>query len=385
MKDLLIAGLVLGGLRRTGGDATINRLVALLLCLAAISALHATSVLSATYGFRNNFSPYLILIFLPRLLNEERIKFLTTAVILTGEVVSATAIFTNQFFGISWLYLVGLAPSGSISLAPATYFYDQRDQVRAFSPFVSPNTLATFTLLVVATVFSRADWGKRRKIASLSLPLLAIWLSGSRSCLLGLVVIGLVLTTMSLSTHRPTWRPSLIFILAVLSPIFALIAADLLSLRNSSSNGHMSNFFTTVQQIYASPMGIGLGQVGSRAARHESTSAIAESYPLALALEIGVLGCLVYLALMVYLALRLQSSTSPRSVVDSRKLGLLVLLSTALPQIVLPIFQEPVIAIFTWTLISIAMHGYADSTKQKNRFRPRSRRIVRTCERGYAL
>jgi putative inorganic carbon (HCO3(-)) transporter len=319
---------------------------------AGIAGVLSGGVAQALYGWRVDFEPLLLVAAVPLVLTPETARRITTLMAGMAQLAGVVAIGTWRL-GMEWLIQLGIWPPGSGEKFPTAFFTAGNVTPRAFSPYIAPNEMATTMAVVVGVIVCRDDWSKKRRMALCILPVVAIYLSRSRSGQLGLLTVLVVLAARSVRQSR-SGSGSAILSVAGLLGVAALLwkfggSADN-SLRDPSLAGHATSLQDGWQSLLQTPLGHGLGGVGPRAFRYVEHPILAESFLLVIGLEAGIL----VLALYLYLQLRVFRVL----VVDGSMqafTGVVALAAIAVSQFVLPAMQNSALSYTVWIAVGAAL------------------------------
>lgn len=349
-KDYVLLLLLLAAVLRGRGRSAPVRIVLPVLALLAVAGLAAfgsESAEQALYGWRNNYFPLLLLVCVPLLVDRAAVTRLTTLVAGVAQVSSAVALATWSL-GLSWLFALGILPP--VEGFPFQYFAEGSNQPRAFSPFGSPNEMAVATVVMLAAIWCRTDWGRRRVWLSV-LPVGAVLASQSRSGLLGLVLLAAASAAHS-SYGRGGWSRGMATVLfaAVAAAFAGVVALTAGSVKfDSSLRGHAVSVQESLPMLWQSPFGAGLGSVGPRAARYTETPVLVESFWLLLALEAGVL------ALMLFLAVLWGCARVGWSGDHLAAMAPLAIAGSLVSQLVLPTLQDTAFSYLLWSVVGLGV------------------------------
>lgn len=213
----------------------------------------------------------------------------------------------------------------SKALIPPYFTIDNNENiVRILSTLRGPNALGAYLVfwLPLLAVATKKLWQKRTMV---KVGLVVIWLaslitlygSRSRSAWLGVLAAGAVLVLLQVNT---VWRKRLLAGGAVVT----LIAVAFVSFNfNShfvqttllhrdpnevndidSDNQHADSLNNALNHIIHHPLGSGVG-TANLASTYGDQPNIVENYYLQVAIELGIVGCLLFIALQVLVAVRL--------------------------------------------------------------------------------
>jgi putative inorganic carbon (HCO3(-)) transporter len=330
-------------------------IVLTLVALGAVSGMGTPNVEQAAYGWRNDFLPLLLIIVVPAVLDRVSASRVSAVVVVTGQLAGLVALATWSR-GIEWLYILGRLPVPEGERFPSSLFSANSIEPRAFSPFSAPNEMALGFLIIVAFIWMMGDLRLRTRLVLSVLPVAAIALSESRSGLLGLACLAVVIVCLKLRDIRPGVALAFASIagLAIGLTAVAYVNVRIETGSDPSIGGHAASLTESLQLLVQHPLGVGLGQVGPRALRYDDNPVLVESFLLLLALESGPLVLALYLALVgriVYLAVK-----EPRA--GAAHLGLVAIAASLVSQIVLPTMQDGAVSYLLWIAVGIGLlHG----------------------------
>ncbi|WP_148059967.1 O-antigen ligase [Rathayibacter sp. PhB152] len=351
LLGLLVVAIVSGKIRRVPG--WLLALVALMVTVPLISAVFSPSVGQASYGWRNDYEPLLMLLVVPALIESRSIPRLLATFVAVMEIAAATAVITwNR--GLPWLTEIGRLPVANRDDFPTSLFSSGSDRPRAFSPFVAPNEMAVVMAATIAVVWLIPRLRTSHRLLLTVLPMVAVMLSESRSGILGLVVVLCVLAARGIHRRSPllTGAFVVIAVVGVFAGAFLYISNRLGDAGDPSVGGHSLSLEAGIRTLLENPLGLGLGVVGPRAAQYEDSYHV-ESFLLLLALESGVAVLVIYIALMWRI-----SRVSLRAGSDGVAfLPIAVLSATMVSQMVLPTFQEGAVSFLIWLLVGVGLTG----------------------------
>lgn len=146
----------------------------------------------------------------------------------------------------------------------------------------------------------------------------------------------------------PLFLGALVFIRAFYGAFFWNII-----LRPSSSQGHWERWSDGAYYIMQYPFGLGLGDAGpasARFARPGETGFLPESWYLQVGLESGIIGLVLFLAILAMVALQLLRRRTAES-----KASLLGLVGVSAACLFLHSWESSVVALTFWTLAGVAL------------------------------
>ena len=389
LKDLVVAALiVLAAVAwRRGVRPPMSLLVAVaaIWILSAVAALQSLSPTVAAYGFRSSYWGLALLVVLPMLLTSaEALRVIRMAVLL-GQAAAAFAVVTWSF-GLDWLSsVVDRLPSG---LYQTSYFVAGSLRPRAFSPYVSPNTLGLVMAALCVAVLAawpHMRFGRLKPAYLLVLPLAALTLSQSRSALLDLFAGAAVILLARFAGARRRPVPGVAVVaFALMAFTLGLLTYRMLSSPSSgygpdplqgsdkpghsqshshksggifgepSAEGHVRSLNQATSELAGDVWGVGLGMVGPRALTRVPNATQVEGSFLLVGLEIGVLGLVCYLAMLAALAwLGIRRAGPGRANVPLLATAVVAVLAPS--QMLLPSVQEITAMWLCWSLAGAAL------------------------------
>lgn len=221
-----------------------------------------------------------------------------------------------QVFVLPKDFLVHFGYAKDATIAPYILVDQNQNAVRAFATMRGPNTLGAYLLLPLAiAVYSlykrRNDW---LALAAFGLGLVAIFLTGSRSAWLGLIVTILVLGAslipkpVFIKWAKRSIIPVIILIAAIGWATIKIPAVQLAILHTSptdvSSNkgsnvAHWEATSRGISDVVRHPLGSGPGSAGPASFYNASGSNLSENYYVQIAQEVGIIGLALFIAINV--------------------------------------------------------------------------------------
>lgn len=356
IKDAVILGLfilvvVTGRIRRVPVPVVV--LVLMIVALGAVSAVWTPNPIQAAYGWRNDFLPFLALIVTPAVLERRHLAIVATAFVVVSQAASITTILTwNQ--GLDWLFTLGVFPLAPDAPFPSSLFVAGSIVPRGFSPYSAPNESAVATTIALAVLWTRPRWPIWLKGALTLLPLVAIYLTQSRSGYIGLAILAVVLVAWALFRSRPmlVWAMLTVSTAAAIGGVTLYLYIDkvISHVADPSLIGHSDSLIENLPFLVSHPFGFGLGKVGPRAQLYSTDAVLVESFFLVLAIESGILVMLLFAALLVYLFVSgLRARTLDGFLVTAAVAGTLVSYT------VLPTLQEGPVAYTLWIVCGMGL------------------------------
>lgn len=356
LKDAIILGLfalvvVTGRIRLVPVPIVI--LVGMIVTLGALSAIWTPSLTQAAYGWRNDFLPFLVLVVVPAVVERRHLPILTTAMIVALQLAAATTIVTwNR--GLQWLFTLGIFPVAPDADFPSSLFVAGSIVPRGFSPYSAPNENAVATTIALAVLWTRPRVPIWVKGALTALPLVAVYLTQSRSGYIGLGVLAVALVGWALFRRRPmlVWAMLTVTAAAAVAgaTLYLYIDKVVSHVADPSLIGHSDSLFDNIPFLISHPFGIGLGQVGPRALLFSPDAVLVESFFLVLAIESGVIVMGLFAALVVYLFVRgIRAGTLDGFLPAAAVAGAFVSFT------VLPTLQEGPVAYTLWIVCGMGV------------------------------
>ena len=349
LLGLLVVAIVSGKIRRVPG--WLVALVVLMVTVPLISAVFSPSLGQASYGWRNDYEPLLMLLVVPALIESRTVSRLLATFVLVMEISAVMAVVTwNR--GIQWLTDIGRLPVADPEDFPTSLFSSGSVRPRAFSPFVAPNEMAVVMAAAVAVIWLIPRLRTSHRLVLSVLPIAAIVLSESRSGILGLIVLLCVLAARGIHRRSPLLTGGFIIIavVGVVTGAFLYITNRLGDSGDPSVGGHSLSLESGIRTLLENPLGLGLGVVGPRAAQYADSYHV-ESFLLLLALESGIAVLAVYVLLMWRVA-RVSLHGGSDGILF---LPAAVLAATAVSQMVLPTFQEGAVSFLIWLVVGVGL------------------------------
>ncbi|MCJ0700455.1 hypothetical protein FRIG_04800 [Frigoribacterium faeni] len=345
---LLLVALISGGFARVPG--VLLALVVSCVGLALVAGIYTDDFLVASYGWRNDYEPLLLLIIIPAVVRAHHLPRILLALVIAAQATAVIALAT-WLRGVEWIYTLGRLPVSTPEEFPTSLFSSGNDWPRAFSPYVAPNEMAVVMAVMLAVIWLTP--GRRWTVnAALSvLPLVAIYLSASRSGIIGAVVVLCVLAARGISKKSPLLS---VFFLLIAS--FGVVAGAGLYITNRlddagdpSIGGHSASMAEGIAMLAEHPLGIGLGLVGPRTVDIPGSYQV-ESFWLLIALESGLIVLGLFVMLLGVLAVRSIASRTALGFI-----GAAAIAASLVSQLVLPTFQEGAVSFAVWLVVGLSV------------------------------
>lgn len=305
-------------------------LATIFVTLAALYALFGSGeLIQRVFGLRT------AVVFLIALLSvqffdfgSERIEKLKKIVLISGGIVIAFALLQKFILPADFLANFGYStnvsswlPGGNL---PIYHTVGDSGVIRAQSTFAGPNQLGAYLLIILPLAFMAFRKEKRflKYFAAFAFigGAIALALTFSRSAWIGAFVILLALAIVS-------WRKNLsgkIKKRLLVGGIIGVIALGTIAvfqpgfqevfLRQASSSEHLTRSVEAAKIVLATPLGLGLGQSAGVSQRFDPEAGIGitpENTYLGVALELGWLGGMLLLALILVLLRELAATKNP--------------------------------------------------------------------------
>ena len=272
------------------------------------------------------------------------------------------------------------------TISPATLIDDNPDLLRAFATLRGPNDFGAFLILPIVAVIA---YSKRLPAWAVVTPMFfmswALVLSSSRSAWLGalaaIAVFASVYATKRLSRRSILSGLAALILVGVVG-LYAAINLPILrmaifhsspgdsSLTEGSTDDHLTATLSGIERVAASPFGCGPGCAGP-ASYYGDNPKISENYFVQIAEEVGVLGLVLFAALLIVIGRRLFRLA--RSQILARVL-LAVLAGHVIIGLLLHVWADDPLSMTWWLLIG-AVLGYNERQqwkKSKNSSRSRT-------------
>jgi len=273
------------------------------------------------YGLKTDLE-FLVLFVLAQLVASRELKYsLTTIVLVTGTIVAALALLLVTILPHDLLVHFGY---NAKTILPFEAIDPAISAIRTPSTLGGPNQLGSFLILpvclAVGLMIRRFRWWQPLVIATC---LGGIWVSYSRIALIG-VVVGLVVAALVALPRRFIWVGGIVAILLLVGGTIGVIGLShspsklqyyilhqsdpnpnnpVLG-KEGSTSAHLSAFNQGLKALSTTPLGQGLGTAGP-ASYHSSKPFIPESYYLQIGIEAGVVGLILFLAVIAQLFVQL--------------------------------------------------------------------------------
>jgi putative inorganic carbon (HCO3(-)) transporter len=302
--------------------------VALTLVLAAFKPTDQDAeILGVVYNTRYLlFLLYAVL--LTHLFPEKRIKWLAIkTVIYAGVFVVLFGIVQYFFLPNDALTRVGYTRENGV--LPAFFIDDKPDLERVMSTIRDPNSLGSYLIIVTSVVMAILLSTRRLKtrhnlIALYSFAIACLWLTFSRSALLGFALATLVFVALSEGVFHKILKARqgtllAVAVIAVLTGAVSLFMlrdnyfvqnvvfhADEATVQESPNELRIRFWQESVVAAIIEPEGSGPGTAGLASIKNDKQGTVLnENYYLQILTEVGVLGLVLFLLILALVAIRL--------------------------------------------------------------------------------
>lgn len=301
-------------------------------------------------------------------------KQATSVVLISGFLVTMFGIFQYLLLPNDALTHLGFTKANGVF--PAFFIDNKPDLERVMSTFRDPNSLGSYLIIIISLIGAKLLSAKRNQKlfwAGYGLAAgLCLFLTFSRSALLGLVVAGttaVLLAGPKLARHR-LFKPATLG----LATLVILLAGGLLVARNTyvvknvifhadqstvleDPNQLRAKFAKqSVKDIANHPLGQGPGTAGLASIKNDQATKLNEDYYLQIGTEVGLLGLVLFAAILILTVLKLWPGRS-----DLITVALLASFAgLAVTNLLVHIWSNEAVAYTWWGLAGV----YAISTKQ---------------------
>jgi len=254
-------------------------------------------------------------------------------------------------------------------LIPPYFTIDNNENiVRILSTLRGPNALGAYLVfwLPLLAVATKKLWSQKTVI---KVGLIVVWLaslltlygSRSRSAWIGVLVAGATLTLLQVNN---LWRKRLLIAGSAVAVILGLcislnfnshLVQTTLLHRDpneintiDSDNQHADSLNSALRHVISRPLGTGVG-TANLASTYGNQPNIVENYYLQIAVELGIVGCLLFIALLVLVAVRLWRlrSDTIAAALFAGFIGIFVI------NLLLPAWGDETLSMLWWGLAGI--------------------------------
>lgn len=313
-----------------------------------VSAVAEPGLTPFVYGLKTNFEGFLLFVIALSVGNGRITSKAVSLTINLGVVVAIIAVTLSVFLPPTFLSQFGYGPA---TIEPFRLIGPQEFGIRTPGTLGGPNQLGAFLIIPLCLLAARAlkRWRWTYLLASLAL-LSGIYVSYSRSAWIGTIVGLLIVSLIGLSKRR-----ALLVAGSAAAVMLALVTAVSLTgtdgnlgyylfharsgaaVQDDSTAQHALAITDAGATIRSAPLGLGLGSAGP-ASFQGHNARIPESSYLQIALETGLAGLALFLAIVVSAGLMLR-----RAAQNEAALGILGALAGL-------------------SVVALFLHGWADST-----------------------
>ncbi|MGD8373699.1 MAG: O-antigen ligase family protein [Candidatus Woesebacteria bacterium] len=227
-------------------------------------------------------------------------------------------------------FLSAFGYAKEVTIAPYIVLDDNPDALRAFATMRGPNTLGAYLLIGLA--FAGYNVVKRKNmvlsLSSLSLGLIVLFLTGSRSAWLAAVLMLIVgAVTLLPMAQVEKWAKLLVLPVIVTGGVLIWASVNVPALRlaifhsspsdpylfEGSTEDHWQATISGIQGIAQNPIGNGPGYAGPASFYNNGQAIITEDYFVQLGQEVGVLGLGLFLVICVIVSRELLKNKDANS------------------------------------------------------------------------
>lgn len=368
-----------------------DRLLWAILAYAALTVLLAflkptdqdAEILGVVYNTR-----YLLFllygVLLTHLFPEKRITWLAIKTVLyTGVIVVIFGIL--QYFLLPNDALRHFGFTRENGVLPAFFIDDKPDLERVMSTIRDPNSLGSYLIIITSVVMAILLSTKRLKtrhnlIAFYSFALACLWLTFSRSALLGFALATLVFVGLSEGVFRKILKVRqktvvTITIIALLTGVLSLFMlkdnylvqnvvfhADESTTQEDPNELRIRFWQESVVSAFIEPEGSGPGTAGLASIKNDKQGTILnENYYLQILTEVGVFGLILFLLILAMVAIRLYEGR--KSLFALALLGSFV--GLAFTNLLVHIWSNEAVAYTWWGLAGLVVTSALKSDSLK--------------------
>ncbi len=351
---------------------------------------HHQSLTTFVFGFKYDLLPLLAFFILRRIpWSDQFQKSLTTILIVVGCIIAAYGIIA-EFLPLKFFVWLGYSDLHSLYSAngPLAAFQQLEGGMmrRAQSVMSGPNQLGLWLLIPLGILLGEKDIGgavSGKRLAGSTLLLIALLLTFSRAAWIAAAVM------VSFAFIRSAGTPYRRKIFATVLGLFACLALAVAFLlpsvffRINSSSDHIRKPVEAMRMMMTHPLGLGLGTAGPASNRFSDTCVhlpkdadfswakdrqdlcvfvdsvqvqpsdrvcscplLTENWYLQIGVELGLIGLVLYVVLMILVLKRLALSTF--------RYLLLVFLGLSIAALFLHAFEDSAVAYSVWVLLAVA-------------------------------
>jgi O-antigen ligase len=268
------------------------------------------------YGLKTDLE-FLILFLLAQLVASRELKSqLIKIILITGSIVAVIGLALVTVLPHDLLAHFGYSAA---TITPFELINPAINAIRTPSTLGGPNQFGSFLIiplcLAVGLMVRRFRWWQPFVIA---VCVGGVWVSYSRIALIG-AIVGLIVAVLTALPRRQFWIAGIVSCLLLVGAGIGIVSlshgssklqyyvlhqSSSTTDKRASTTEHISSFSQGLNEISASPLGRGLGTAGP-ASYHSNHPFIPESYYLQIGIETGVVGLILFLAVIAQLFLQL--------------------------------------------------------------------------------
>lgn len=258
------------------------------------------------------------------------------------------------------------------TIAPYLTVDQNPDYVRINSTLRGPNPLGNYAIITLAVLAAGAisarrfiaTPGRRWLFAAAAIAsLVVLWVSYSRSSLIGAVIALVVIVAATVGRHlsRRHWLIALSVVILLVGGLFAARSTSFVAnvilhddpttgAVTTSNDGHLDSLQEGTERMIRQPLGAGVGSTGSASLQGDAPIIIENQYLFA-AHETGWLGLVLFIAVFTMILIRLWQRRSDWLALSILASGL----GLAAVGMLLPVWVDDTISIIWWGLAAIAL------------------------------
>lgn len=255
-------------------------------------------------------------------------------VLASSIVVVLFGIFQYVFLPNNALTHLGFTTANGVF--PVFFIDNKPDLERVMSTLRDPNSLGSYLIIILSLITAKLATGKKKQRRLLAIyglaTILCLLFTFSRSALLGLVatvVLGLVYASHRFGLQRYTRSIGLVLGIGIILSTGGLVVArntyfvrntifhsDAATVEEDPNQLRLRFFKESIQDIKDNPVGRGPGTAGLASIKNKiQGTVLTENYYLQIAIEVGVVGLLLFLAILILVYRRLLFCKSDPAVI----------------------------------------------------------------------
>lgn len=310
----------------------------------------------------------------------------------------AMIVMTFGFVQYLWLpddALTRFGYSKGNGVLPAFHIDNKPDLERIMSTIRDPNSLGSYLIIILSLSLTCLLVTKNKDLKNIytgliALSLMCLWFTFSRSAWIGAfmaVATVLFLIYFKGKTKRLIIKPSLVIILAsviVLGLVSLYVAKDSYFVKNVILHADESTeledpnqlrvrfWQESIQSGVEQPLGYGPGTAGLASIRNQDQGTILnENYYLQILHEVGVVGLVLFLAILATVAHELYGMTKKENYLAIALLASFV--GLAITNFLVHIWSNEAVAYTWWGLAGLVIYSDSFITKNSNRKKQKSK------------